>query len=60
LGSPVGGRTVYTDRIFCYDVSKTEAVANIGEKLFLERAQVYRRKDKALKQSGTAFIREVD
>lgn len=33
---------------FVNDVSKTEAVANIGEKLFLERAQVYRRKDKAL------------
>jgi len=30
--------------------SKTEAVANIGEKLFLERAQVYRRKEKALNQ----------
>jgi UDP-galactopyranose mutase len=25
-----------------------ERTANIGEKLFLERAQVYRRKDKAL------------
>lgn len=33
---------------FVNDVSKTDAVENIGEKLFLERAQVYRRKDKAL------------
>lgn len=33
---------------FVNDVSKTEAIANIGDKLFLERAQVYRRKDKAL------------
>ena len=28
--------------------SKTDAVLNIGERLYLERAQVYRRKDKAL------------
>ncbi|WP_418790930.1 hypothetical protein [Phosphitispora sp. TUW77] len=33
---------------FVEDVRKTEAINNIGEKLFLERAQVYRRKDKAL------------
>jgi DNA-directed RNA polymerase specialized sigma subunit len=29
-------------------ISKTEAAASIGDRLFLERAQVYRRKDKAL------------
>ena len=33
---------------FINDNSKTIAVENIGEKLYLERAQVYRRKDKAL------------
>ena len=30
------------------DISKTEAILNIGERLYLERAQVDRKKDKAL------------
>ena len=30
------------------DISKTEAILNLGEQFHLERAQVYRRKDKAL------------
>lgn len=30
------------------DISKTEAMLNIGDHLHLERAQVYRKKDKAL------------
>ena len=30
------------------DVSKTEAILNVGNRLHIERAQVYRRKDKAL------------
>jgi len=30
------------------DISKTEAILNLGEHFHLERAQVYRRKDKAL------------
>lgn len=33
---------------FVGENSKTEVVCNIGERLFLERAQVYRKKDKAL------------
>jgi len=33
---------------FTEDGSKTDAVITIGEKLFIERSQVYRRKDKAL------------
>lgn len=33
---------------FVYNTSKTIAVENISENLFIERAQVYRRKDKAL------------
>ena len=31
MGSLVGGRTVYLTEFFVNDVSKTEAVANIGE-----------------------------
>ena len=30
------------------DISKTEAILNVGDRLHIERAQVYRRKDKAL------------
>ena len=30
------------------DISKTEAIGNIGERLFIERTHVYRRKDKAI------------
>lgn len=33
---------------FVEDISKTEAAANIGDRMKLERAQVYRRKEKAL------------
>lgn len=38
---------------FIYNNSKTMAVENISENLFLERAQVYRRKDKALLHLST-------
>ena len=30
------------------DISKTEAILNVGDRLHIERAQVYRRKDKSL------------
>jgi len=33
---------------FINNINKTDAISNIGDKLFLERAQVYRRKEKAL------------
>lgn len=33
---------------FINNITKTDAISNIGDKLFLERAQVYRRKEKAL------------
>ena len=39
---------ILTEFFLHAEMSKTDAVLNIGDKLCLERAQVYRRKDKAV------------
>lgn len=39
---------VLTELFLRDDISKTEAILNVGERLFIERTHVYRRKDKAI------------
>jgi hypothetical protein len=39
---------ILTEFFLREDINKTEAIGNIGERLFIERTHVYRRKDKAI------------
>jgi len=41
-------RFILTEFFLREDISKAEAIGNVGEKLLIERTHVYRRKDKSL------------